>query len=244
LKDFRNLGDKNGGEKMKRIIVLLVVAIFALPSLAWAAKKGNVDQYGDTDTLDPAVVEQVAPPAKKEAEKSAKSSPKFEVKEEEIEYTSVVSSDEPSAGGRAGKFRAGFVGPGIGVANNGVNAFATFGLEGEYFFFEKLSAGLRAELGTKFTNTAIVSFVPRVRYVFDFESYPRWAAYIQAGAGVAVIRTGGSTYTAADIAAPGVGAWWQWTDKWSVGVDSSLRLFVRSNTTVGFTFAPTIRYLF
>lgn len=254
---------------MKKMLLWIVIASLAIPCLAHAGKEtqSTVSEYGETE-LDPSVIEQIAPentPAKKTATieeknigaggKNISMSPRKKTPVDDAGYgaetTTVVIkkksylTNEPTAGDREGKFGVGFVGPGIGVANKGVGAVLTLGAEGEYFFFEKLSAGLRIEAFTRFSSATIVDFMPRARYFFDFEGFPRWSVYAQAGAGYALYRYAGSNYSAADIAIPGGGFWWQWTDKWSVGADTSLHIFVRSGATaVGFTFAPAIRYLF
>lgn len=246
---------------MKKFIAIVATVLIAVPALAHAGKgaktKAGADEYGEY-TLNPNVIEQAAPIEEKNigaadgptlAKSSDKKAPAKKTADgDEVEVVKKsygYSSLGPAAGGREGKFRVGFVGPGIGVANKGVGALATFGAEGEYFFFEKLSAGMRAEVATHFSNATIVSFAPRARYVFDFENWPRWAVYAQAGAGIALYNFAGSNYAAADIAVPGGGLWWQWTNKWSLGADTSLHIFIRSGATaVGFNFAPTIRYLF
>jgi hypothetical protein len=143
--------------------------------------------------------------------------------------------------GRKGHFRVGFIGPGYAVANKGAGSMMTVGGEGEYFFWEKLSAVMRIEVATDFDDITILSFVPRARYVFDLSSHPRWSVYVQGGVGLALYD---GAHAAADIAIPGGGFWWQWTDRWSVGADTSVHIFARSDTAVGFTIAPAIRYQF
>ena len=143
--------------------------------------------------------------------------------------------------GRKGSFRVGAIGPGFAVANRGIGAMMNLGIEGEYFFFERLSAGMQIDLATEFDDYAILSFLPYARYVFDLNSHPRWSFYVQAGVGPALVN---GDHVAADIAIPGGGFWWQWTEKLSVGADAWFHIFVRDNTAVGFTISPAIRYQF
>ncbi len=143
--------------------------------------------------------------------------------------------------GRKGNFRVGLVGPGFAVANRGIGPMMNMGVEGEYFFFERLSAGMQIDVATEFDDFAILSFLPYARYVFDLDSHPRWSFYVQAGVGPALIN--GDSF-AADIAIPGGGFWWQWTEKLSVGADAWFHVFVRDNTAVGFSLSPAIRYQF
>lgn len=232
---------------MKYFIAFVLVAILSVPSVLLAQKK--VNEYGEEiQAVNPDVVEQVAPPKTVQSQPSQKSAVTGAEKKgdsktvEVVEYKS-YSTSVPTAGGRDHKFRAGFVGPGFGFVNRGVNALMTFGAEGEYFFFERLSAVMRIEAATKFKNPAVLSFTPRARYVFDLDRHPRWAIYAQAGAGLG-LYVGGGTLAFADIAVPGGGFWWQWTDKWSFGGDTSLHVMVRSSTAVGFTIAPVVRYTF
>ncbi len=146
---------------------------------------------------------------------------------------------------REGSFRVGLVGPGVYVGNKGINVMMGVGAEGEYFFFEQFSAGLRIKVATDFKSdnnpNMIASFVPQARYVFDFANHPRWSFYVQAGAGMALIDGGN---IAADIAIPGGGFWWQYNDSASIGFDASLHLLVRSNLMVGFFAGPAFRYQF
>ncbi|MFH0800755.1 MAG: hypothetical protein V2A66_11345 [Pseudomonadota bacterium] len=247
---------------MRLFITLIAAAAIAAPGFAFAqgggAKKSaankTVNEYGE-NLVPGNVVEQVAPPkaaapkkAKAVEEKNvgaATAKPPAEPKAKKSSYIPDVlrPAHDATAAGRAKRFRVGVVGPGLEVASQGVGAMMTLGAEGEYFFFEKLSAGLRVETATKFKNTTILSFVPRVRYFFDSDKYPRWSTYVQAGIGVATYFWNG-THAAADIAIPGGGISWQWTDHFSVGADASLHIYVRDSTAVGFTLAPTFRYLF
>lgn len=146
---------------------------------------------------------------------------------------------------RKGRFQGGIVGPGIYAGNKSINAMMGIGAEGEYFFFERLSAGLRIQFATDFKKdaspNAILSFLPQVRYVFDFDKYPRLSVYAQAGAGVALLE-GKTAY--ADIAIPGGGFWWRWNENFSVGFDVSMHILVRSTTAVAGFFGPAFRYLF
>lgn len=241
---------------MKYFIVFVLAAILAMPSAAMAQKR--VNEYGEEiQAENPDFVEQVAPTTPKAVQPKPSSNaivekavpadakPPASKKTEktvEVEYKS-YSTSEPVAYGRDKKFRAGFVGPGYGFVNRGVNSLMTLGVEGEYFFFERLSAVMRMEVATKFKNPAILTLTPRARYVFDLDRHPRWALYAQAGIGLGLYM-GGGTYAAADIAIPGGGFWWQWTDKWSFGGDTSLHIFVRDGAAVGFTIAPVVRYVF
>lgn len=151
------------------------------------------------------------------------------------------SSGGSYMGDRKGRFRVGLIAPGYAVANKGAGSMMSMGLEGEYFFWDKLSAAMRIEVATDFDDITILSFVPRARYVFDLASHPRWAIYIQGGVGLALWD---GDHAAADIAIPGGGFWWQWTDNWSVGADTSMHIYVRSNTAIGFNIGPAIRYQF
>jgi hypothetical protein len=144
-------------------------------------------------------------------------------------------------GSRQGHFRAGLVGPGYAVANKGAGSMMHIAPEGEYFFWEKLSAVMRIWVATDFDDITILSFLPMVRYVFDLASSPRWSLYVQGGVGLALYQ---GEHAAADIAIPGGGFWWQWTDRWSIGADMGLHILARDQTAVGFTVSPAIRYQF
>lgn len=250
---------------MKMFIALIVACVMAAPAFALAGTKQGktVDEYGE-EYLDPNLVEQV--PQSKGAATKKKSSPVEESnvgagkapagsakkeakpksskdKVQPTEATPPSPISRPQTWGRDGRFRVGFVGPGLAVISRGYNAAMTAGFEGEYFFFEKLSAGLRFEVATKFKSPTWISIVPRARYVFDLDNHPRWAIYAQAGVG-AGISAGNGSYAAVDISIPGGGFWWQWTDRFSVGADTNLHIFARSEVTVGWTLAPAIRYIF
>lgn len=235
---------------MKHLMVLIFVLALMTPSLAGAEKK--VNEYGEDIT--PAssdVIEQVPPAAA--AQNAKKSVVQTQtVKKSKIEKSTTPApeitqntyfSSGPNTSGRYHRFRAGIVGPGYGYVNRGVNSVMTIGAEGEYFFYERLAANFRIETATKFKSPTIIMFTPRARYVFDLDKHPRLAVYAQAGVGLA-LSVGGGTYASADIALPGGGFWWQWNDRWSVGADTSLHIFVRSTTAVGFNIAPAVRYLF
>ncbi len=170
------------------------------------------------------------------AQKKAPAKANGAAAQEPVRYSSRALYD-----GREGHFQAGFVGPGFGVANKGIGPMMTMGVEGEYFFWEHLSAGMRIEVATEFDHATILSFVPRARYVFDFDSHPRWSAYVQGGVGLALYN---GKHAAADISIPGGGFWWKWTDRWSVGADTNFHLLVRSDTAFEWTIGPAIRYLF
>lgn len=146
---------------------------------------------------------------------------------------------------RKGRFQAGLVGPGIYAGNKSIDAMMGIGVEGEYFFFEKLSAGLRIMFATDFKKdaspNAVVSFVPQARYVFDFDRHPRFSIYVQAGAGVALVD-GSTAY--ADIAIPGGGFWWRWNENFSIGLDAALHILARSEVAVAGFIGPALRYLF
>lgn len=247
---------------MKRIIVLSLVLILAIPASALAQKE--VDEYGE-DVLNPDVVEQVPPtkaaaPAKEKAAapkaieeksvgagapaaKGAKKGTAPSEKKAEAAPPPVPVTYGPTTSGRERRFAVGFVGPGFGYFSRGYGPSLTFGLEGEYYFFERLSAGLRFDTATKFKSPTLLSIVPRVRYVFDLSNHPRWAISGTAGVGVG-LAVGGGTFAAVDIAIPGGGFWWQWTDRLSIGADSTFHILVRSGVTVGWTLAPELRYIF
>lgn len=240
---------------MKKIFLFIVVVSFLISSVGFAQKPAQkkVDEYGADVSSSEDMVEQVAPvttkPKKaraieekterKPAAKTGTQKPQPEVSES----YSISYSDGPTAQDRAGRFRVGIIAPGIGVANNDAGALFTAGIEGEYFFFEKLSASLRIETLTKFKDPTIISIVPRARYFFDFDRHPRFAIYVQAGIGAAVYHWG-QTDAAADISIPGAGMWWQWTNRFSIGADTNFHVFVKGNTSVGLTFSPAVRYIF
>lgn len=250
---------------MKRIVIVLLALAVAFPAPALAQKK-QVDEYGE-DVLNPDVVEQVAPTKASAPKKAA--APKKEAAPKAIEEKSVGAGAPeagakkapapaekkveappptiviygPQATGREKRFALGFVGPGFAYFSRGYGPAMTFGLEGEYYFFERLSAGLRFDMGTKFKSPTLISIVPRIRYVFDLSNHPRWAIYGTAGVGVG-LSAGGGTYAACDIAIPGGGFWWQWTEHLSIGLDSTFHILARSTVAVGWTFAPALRYIF
>lgn len=252
---------------MKRLLIGILVALFFAPAVA--AAQTPVDEYGE-ESLDPAVIEQIAPlpaPARKPAGRQAieeknvgsdgakrvaapagprpaPASPKGPAKAQlPASSARPASTFGPSAAGREKRVRVGFIAPGIGVFSQGYGAAMVTGLEGEYFFFERLSAGMRFEVATKFEQPTWISIVPRARYIFDFDRHPRFAAYVQAGVGAA-ISAGNETLAAADIAIPGGGFWWQWTERFSVGADTNLHILARSQVAVGWTLTPTIHYIF
>lgn len=246
---------------MKRLIISFIMLMLAIPAPALA--QIEVDEYGE-EVLNPDVIEQVAPtkgeaPKKPTApssieEKSvgagtAASGTKKAVAPAEKKTpavsppTPIVVTYGPQATGREKRFVVGFVGPGFGYFNRGYGATMTMGIEGEYYFFERLSAGLRFDAATKFKSPTLLSIVPRIRYVFDLSNHPRWAMYGTAGVGVG-IAVGNGSYTACDIAIPGGGFWWQWTEHLSVGADSTFHILARSSVGVGWTIAPAIRYIF
>lgn len=244
---------------MKKNFLFVIMVSFLISSVGFAQKPAQkkVDEYGTDISSSEDMVEQVAPVTTKpkkakaiEERTETKSSKPSAAKPAVSTSTQTPSppasesySNGPTAQDRAGRFRVGIIAPGIGVGNNGVGALFTAGAEGEYFFFEKLSASLRIEALTKFKDPTVISIVPRARYFFDFDRHPRFAIYVQAGVGVAVYRWG-QTDAAADISIPGGGMWWQWTNRFSIGADTNFHVFVKGNTSVGFTFSPTARYAF
>lgn len=146
---------------------------------------------------------------------------------------------------RKGHFRLGLYAPGLFVGNKHINAMVSFGVDGEYFFLEKLSANFRLEEATDFKigdpPHSIFTFVARARYVFDVGNSGRWAIYVQGGGGGALI---GSNHGAGDIAIPGGGFWYQWSNNWSFGADTSMHILIRDETAIAFDFTPVVRYQF
>ncbi|MBT3181922.1 MAG: hypothetical protein HN337_05365 [Deltaproteobacteria bacterium] len=239
---------------MKKTIALFSVLLIAVPILSYAqdASQPEIEE----ETLDASVTDEL----------KTDSGDTVIVKEKETAHVSDEVSYEDGAEVervevnidksikiapafhkkyREGSFRAGLVGPGVYAGNKNINVMMGLGVEGEYFFFEQFSAGLRINLATDFKSdnnpNTIVSFVPQARYVFDLESAPRWSFYVQAGAGIALVDGGN---IAADIAIPGGGFWWQYNDSMSFGFDASLHLLVRSNMMVSFFAGPAFRYQF
>lgn len=202
---------------MKRFACLVLAVALAVPSIA-AARGIEESEVGASD----------AGAAEVSKEKATAMEPVSEPAGVMLE-------------GRKGSFRVGVIGPGFAVANEGIGPMMEMGLEGEYFFFERLSAGLQIDVATEFDDYAILSFLPYVRYVFDLDSHPRWSIYVQGGGGPALIN---GDNVVADIAIPGGGFWWQWTEKVSIGADAWFHIFVRDNTAVGFSIAPALRYQF
>jgi len=142
-------------------------------------------------------------------------------------------------------FQLGLVGPGIYYGNKTIDAMIGMGLEGEYYFFEHLAAGMRVMFSTDFHRdskiNSVVSFVPYAKYVFDFENHPRWSAYVQAGVGVSLLDGG---HASADIAIPSGGILWHWNQGFSIGFDASLHILARSSSAVAFFAGPVVRYQF
>ncbi len=234
---------------MKKIAAYLLAIALTLPCVAQAR---DIEEYEVDST---AAQDAPAAPAKakaaepQKAEKAAKpapsataAAPKAKSQPPKETYAPPKSHSSSFATGREGKFRLGLIGPGLGVANRGYDAFMTMGVEGEYFIWDPLSVSLRFEVGTKFESPTLISIVPRARYVWDM-SNPRWSVYAQGGVGV-MIAAGGGTVVMADIAIPGGGFWWQWTDSWSVGADASMHIYVQDFVGVGFNIGPAIRYQF
>ena len=249
---------------MKKLMVVMIALALAMPCSAMAQKQ-KVNEYGEDDSADivevttqsKAAPAKAAAPAKSSgikemnvaATKGAKGSPASTVPPQKNGKSAASaayappSSQKPTAEGRAKRFQVGLVGPGFAYVSRGYGPALTFGLEGDYYFFERLSAGMRFEVETKFKSPTLISLVPHARYVFDFDRHPRFAAYAQAGVGVA-IAAGDGSYVACDIAIPAGGFWWQWTDQWSVGAETSLHIYARSDVAVGWNIAPALRYTF
>ena len=222
---------------MKRIACLAVIVAMLVPLTAAALEIEEMD-IGAGDSAKTRL-------AKAEKPEKVEKTETVEVVVEETEVTEETPApDRPShvlLDDRRGRFRVGLIGPGIAAANKGPGAMMTMGVEGEYFFFERLSAGLQVNVATEFDDFAIVNFLPYARYVFDLHDHPRWSLYVQAGVGAALYN---GKSVAADIAIPGGGFWWQWTDNLSVGADAWFHVFVRGQTAVGFALAPAIRWQF
>ena len=146
---------------------------------------------------------------------------------------------------RKGSFRMGLYAPGLFVGNKHIDAMVSFGLDGEYYFLENLSANFRIEEATDFTMGdpphSVLNFVARARYIFDIGTSGRWAAYIQGGGGGAII---GSSHGAGDLSIPGGGFWYQWNDHWSFGADTNLHILIRDETAIAFDITPVVRYQF
>ncbi len=219
---------------------IAVIVIIAIALIAGIVDEGRAEEYQIEEfDLEGIVVEPIEPATKKGGE-----APAAEV---------AAETKEPMADrylrdtrtGREGRFRAGLVAPGLYAGNKSIDLMATFGIEGEYFFFDRLSAGLRMLFATDFKKdakpNAILSFIPQARYVFDVGSADRWAIYVQGGVGVTLLD--GDT-VAADIMIPGGGFWWKWTERWSVGADCALHVLARSNTAIAFHVSPALRYTF
>ncbi|MFH1829690.1 MAG: hypothetical protein ABH871_02785 [Pseudomonadota bacterium] len=214
---------------MKKLWLLALIIILAVPCYAFA----------QDEVIEEVIEADVAPSISKDLayEKTEQGYGKKRTEQtaQACQSSSTFLSD------RKGRFRVGLVGPGYAVANKGAGSMMAMGVEGEYFFWDKLSAGMRIEVATDFDDITLLSFVPRARYVFDLTNHPRWSIYVQGGVGLALYN---AKHAAADIAIPGGGFWWQWTDNWSVGADASMHILVRSTTAVGFTIGPAIRYQF
>lgn len=223
---------------MKKLWFLILIVLLAMPCFALAAD--DVEEVIEVDIESGKVL-----PRKKAAGSNDLAYDRGESgygKEGAAESQFESRSGRGSyMGDRKGHFRFGLIGPGYAVANKGAGSMMSMGVEGEYFFWDKLSAVMRIEMATDFDDITILSFVPRARYVFDLASHPRWALYVQGGVGLALWN---GDHAAVDIAIPGGGFWWQWTDNWSIGADASAHFFVRSNTAIGFTIGPAIRYQF
>ena len=216
---------------MKTALIMLAIAAIAIPSASFAA---DTEEY---------IIEEMA------VEGSGTNSLAYDrgnAGYSESSGGSVAPAPQERSSGsffktREGHFRLGVVGPGYAWANKGAGSMMNIGVEGEYFFWEKLSALMRVWMATDFTDITILGFLPMARYVFDFASHPRWSLYVQGGVGLALYN---AESAAADIAIPGVGFWWQWTERLSLGAETQLHILARSNVAIGFTVAPAIRYQF
>lgn len=222
-----------------RIAIVVIIAIALTAGLVGEARAEEY-QIEEFD-LEGVVVEPVEPAKTGEGEApAAEAAAETETKEPFSDR--YLSS---SRTGREGRFRAGLVAPGLYAGNKSIDLMATFGIEGEYFFFDRLSAGLRMLFATDFKKdakpNAILSFIPQARYVFDVGSSERWAIYVQGGVGITLLD--GDT-VAADIMIPGGGFWWKWTERWSVGADAALHVLARSSTAIAFHVSPALRYTF
>lgn len=238
---------------IRRFIVFLMTMAFIMPCIAKAA---DIEEYevGAAPPKQVAIKKEPAPkPAPSESKEVAKAEPKEttkaeskeKIKNESKESKESVETKTPVSDsfykGREGDFRAGFVGPGIGIMNKNIGALMSIGVDGEYFFWEHLSVVVKFEALTTFKNHTIVGLVPYLRYVFDSDKYPRWNAYVQGGAGLALYQ---GTHPAADISIPGIGIGWQWTKRWSLGAETNFHILLRSDTAFEWTLGPTIRYQF
>lgn len=148
-------------------------------------------------------------------------------------------------GGRDGSFRVGLYMPGLFVGNKNIDAMMSFGVDGEYFFLENLSANFRLEEATDFKigdpPHSVFTFVARARYTWDIGTSGKWALYVQGGGGGALI---GSSHGAGDIAIPGGGIYYQWDDHLSFGADASMHILIRDDTAIAFGITPVVRYQF
>jgi hypothetical protein len=147
--------------------------------------------------------------------------------------------------GRKGSFRLGLYGPGLFVGNKNIDAMISFGIDGEYFFLENLSANFRVEEATDFgagdPPHSVFTFIARARYVFDVGSSGKWSIYVQGGGGGALI---GSSHGAGDLSIPGGGFWYQWNNNWSFGADANMHILIRDETAIAFDVTPVVRYQF
>lgn len=219
---------------MKRFLMTAVVLVLAMAPLAARAAEARADD------IDKVILTEKGGSGKVVNDRK-KSGYDAKAQDEEMVVTEKRVSRSMSFGSREGSFRAGIVGPGYAVANRGAGSMMHIGPEGEYFFWERLSAVMRIWVATDFDDITILSFLPMARYVFDLADHPRWSLYVQGGVGLALYQ---GKHAAADIAIPGGGFWWQWTERWSVGADTALHILARSDTAVGFTISPAIRYQF
>lgn len=263
----------------KRLIVVLVAAMLAVPCIA---KASDIEEFEldngstnstkmSTEAMPKASVAKpssnittTAPAAAKKAKPAATATTMPAPKKTTAQTVAVKPANEKKAAakkaqpasspkpaehysssalynGREHRFQVSLVGPGFGVISNGVGPLMTIGAEGEYYFWEHLSVDFRIEAFTEFKNS-IMSIMPRLRYVYDFDSHPRWSVYGQGGVGLGLYN---GKHAAADISIAGGGVSWKWTDHWSVSGETNIHIFAGyGDTSFGWTIGPAFRYLF
>lgn len=177
---------------MKKILTLAAVLFLSLPA-ALLAEEILLEEYEITGNIEEINLEPA--PASSPTKRNPKKATSYErpasrssqqVGEVEVSIDKRVKiAPAFTAEPREGTFRVGLVGPGIYVGNKGIDTMMGIGAEGEYFIFERLSAGMKIQVATDFASNnelnSILSFIPQARYLFDFDSHPRWTAYVQAG---------------------------------------------------------------
>lgn len=160
-------------------------------------------------------------------------------------FVAIVLSTTQARAERKGSFVVGGYMPGMFAGNKNIDVMMSFGLDGEYYFLENLSANFRVEEATDFkignSPHSVFTFVARARYVFDIGDSGRWSAYVQGGGGGALM---GSSRGAGDLSIPGGGIWYQWSDRWSFGADANMHVLIRNNTAIAFDVTPVVRYQF